>query len=124
VTDNLAAFPNSLIIVQNFDASQIVALNFSGVSLVGTELLVSEAGTPLTFITDPVLSAFLSPTIFDFSFAVTAKADGYAASYFVLSSVSTPAPEPGSAVLGVTSLLICLFVAARAKKSRAVHLGR
>ena len=102
-TDMLAAFPNGVITIQTFDTLQSVALNFTALSVVGSELLVSEFGTPNGVVTDPAVSAFLGATLFDFTHVLDAQDGNISASYFLLTSVSASdvaqTPEPASVLL-------------------------
>lgn len=126
VTDNSAPFPNSTITAETFDGLEAVALNYTDVTLYGTELFVTEVATPNplgSVITDPGLQALLlAPTIFDFTYATTATVNGITASYFTLNGIFSTAvdtPEPASLGL-IGGLLLMAGVALRKRAARQI----
>ncbi|HEV8043152.1 MAG TPA: hypothetical protein VGP62_30005 [Bryobacteraceae bacterium] len=110
------SFPSTTLFAQNFAATQFVSLTEESFSLVGTELLVNELGTPLTAVTDPGLQAFQGQLLFDFTYQTTVvdTPDNVVASYFLLSNI-TAVPEPSGLpmVLAGGFLMICYLSARR-----------
>lgn len=119
-TDAGAPFPNSIITVETFDGVQQLSLNYSNITLFGSELFVTEVAAPNPIggtITDPGLLALLqAPTIFDFTYAtsVVDQPNNIAASYFTLNGIFSTAantPEPVSAANAIEGLLFTAAIA-------------
>ncbi len=110
------AFPSTILFAQNFAATQFVSLTEENFSLVGTELLVDELGTPIATVTDPGLQAFEGQLLFDFTYQTTTvdTPDNVVASYFLLSNI-TAVPEPSGFPLALAGsfLMICYLSARR-----------
>lgn len=120
VSDGGAPFPNGQLLAQTFDAVQRITLNYTALSLVGTELFVSETGTPQGVVTDAALNALVGKTIFDFSFVTTASGGGFTASYFLLSGITqdlTQVPEPDFAWATILAIPLMVIYANRCRRT-------